>query len=91
MIAIVHWEDSRQPTSAWQFESEWKSQGAVQCYSVGWVIEDSDGLLGLAGSHAADGDDRQINGVIQIPKRCIVERMEISDPYRTRETEDVAD
>lgn len=76
-LVVVRWVDSRQPSSAWGLLSDLDTEyGPADCYTAGWVVHETEGFIALAMS-VADLDDehgRQCNGVMRIPKRCIIKR-----------------
>ncbi len=72
----VVWQDSRLPTSSWQWQSELPSARIVEIVSVGFVVKDTKRVLQLAQSISRkdqDGD-RMVLGLIEIPQRAIIER-----------------
>jgi len=72
-LVLIEWEDSAQPTSAWQFRDDVKP-AIVRIQSVGWLIKDGKQIKALAPN--VGGIDRkvavQVSGVISIPTRCVV-------------------
>jgi hypothetical protein len=72
-LVIITWEDSAQPTSAWQFRDDVKFS-VIQIASVGWLIKDGKKIKALAPNVGGlDGKCAgQVSGVIQIPTRCVI-------------------
>lgn len=72
-LVLIEWEDSTQPTSAWQFRDEVRA-AVVRVASVGWLVKDGKRVKALAAN--VGGLDRkvaaQVSGVISIPTRCII-------------------
>ena len=77
---LVHWEDSITPTSSWQWRSEAKFSIA-RIKTMGWLVEEAEQHLAVAGSVSVPDEDGdvQINGVIVIPRRCIIRIEPIQD------------
>lgn len=71
-LVAVYWQDSRQPTSQWQWLRQYNPQAAVHCVTVGWLISDGDGVKAVAQSIGdCQSDDWQVSGVAHIPDCCI--------------------
>ncbi len=72
-LVLIEWEDSRQPTSAWERVTDYEPADACICLSVGFLLHDGIDTKGLAGNMAdlANMEDMQASGVIHIPTRCI--------------------
>lgn len=69
-LVLIDWEDSRQPTSGWQWLEDFELGEVVRCKSVGWIVGKSKDAVALAQNI---GDDfSQASGIIRIPTRCIV-------------------
>ena len=77
LLSLVEWADSRQPTGQWSRigELQWES---CRCYSVGFVVQDDDDVIVLAGSLADIGQDEQVTGVIVIPRASVLRKTAIS-------------
>lgn len=77
-LVLIEWEDSAQPSSAWQFREDVKA-AVVRIQSVGWLIKDGKRIKALAPN--VGGIDRkvavQVSGVISIPTRCVIRIKEI--------------
>ena len=72
-LVIVTWLDSVQPSPQWQLVSEFKSNGGIECASVGWLLQDGKKCKALApnmGGLNGKGSP-QVSGVIHIPTCCI--------------------
>lgn len=78
-LVLIEWEDSSQPTSAWQFRHDVRP-AVVLIHSVGWLIKDGRRVKALAPN--VGGIDRktaaQVSGVISIPTRCVISIKEIT-------------
>ena len=72
-LVLVEWEDSAQPLSAWSFLSDMAPPEIVQCVSVGWLVQDTDTVKGLAPNmgDVSSENSMQVSGLIRIPARCI--------------------
>lgn len=73
-LVLIEWEDSAQPTSAWEMLSDWKAGGVVRIASVGWLIKDGKKMKALA-PNMGGIDEKvavQVSGVIRIPTRCVI-------------------
>lgn len=78
-LTLVKWQDSKQPTSGWVFSNEIPSPSIVFAETVGYVVKETYDVLVLAQTVAnVDLADEQVNGCMQIPKRCITERIELA-------------
>ena len=73
-LVIIEWEDSAQPTPAWELRANFKSPSVVKIATAGWLVHDgkkvkavAQNVGGLDGKVAA-----QMSGVISIPTRCII-------------------
>lgn len=77
-LVYVQWADSIQPTSAWQWISEPQPK-VVHCTTVGQVLrETSDELvMALSVGWSAENKPDQATGVMAIPKRSIVRRVNV--------------
>ena len=47
-LVFIEWEDSYQPTSKWEFLTEFDAGRVCRCASVGWMIHNGEDLLVLA-------------------------------------------
>ena len=70
-LVIIHWLDSRQPTSAWKKLSDIDEPLPVKCASVGWLFYDNDDCKMLCPNMGDTGADPQGSGMIEIPTVCI--------------------
>lgn len=72
-LVLVEWEDSTQPTSAWEMRRDVKPV-VVKIASVGWLIKDGKRIKTLAPN--VGGVDRKVvaqcSGVINIPSGCVI-------------------
>jgi hypothetical protein len=73
-LVLIEWEDSAQPTSAWEHLTSWEPGGVIRIASVGWLIRDGKRMKALAPNMGGfDGKALvQVSGVIRIPTRCVV-------------------
>lgn len=73
-LVLIEWEDSVQPSSAWQFVDDVKTT-VVRVASTGWLIKDGRKVKVLAPNVGGlDGKVKaQVSGVIQIPTRCVIQ------------------
>ena len=80
-LVIIHWQDSRQPSSSWRFISDLKDQNPVECISVGWLIQDDEETKAICQNvgDVNDPDNAQASGVMVIPARCIISIAELSE------------
>lgn len=77
-LAFIEWEDSLGCPQGWQsFEDALTSCVIIQ--SVGWVLRESKESVTLV-PHvgSVDGNANQGQGIMTIPKRCILKREAIS-------------
>lgn len=74
-ILIIEWEDSFNPSSGWQELKEFEPSRTI-CISVGILIYETDTTIFIAGSYAKETANtvEQVNGVMSIPKVCIIKR-----------------
>ena len=73
-IIYVEWVDSNQ-FAGWQEVEELKTQRAMHCFSVGWVVAESKDSITLATNITEENHPTaiyQCNGVMTIPKKAIV-------------------
>lgn len=91
-LVLIEWVDSRQITSQWQRLNELGDGGdggdgcggwprAVRCLSVGWLMVDTDEVKVLAPNlgDIEDPTDLQAMGLIPIPSRCVIRKIELWD------------
>ena len=73
------WLDSYGASSGWERLDDF-TPSRLLVESVGFSVYEDDDLLCLAGSYAPESDRtaEQANGIISIPKCCIVSRSELS-------------
>ena len=72
-LVLINWEDSAQPTPAWQYLIDYEPPAAIKCTSVGWLIEDGKGVKVLAPNMAGleARENLQVSGMITIPTRSV--------------------
>lgn len=78
-MIYVEWVDSCQ-SHGWQEVEELKSQRALHCFSVGWVVAENKDSIALAANISEKNHPTafyQCCGVMTIPKKAIVYREEI--------------
>lgn len=70
----VLWTDSYGVTSGWQDISEYKAEALI-IQSFGIVIFENDDVISLAHNYAEKTDNtmKQANGIMVIPKACIIQ------------------
>lgn len=70
---LIIWQDSYGVLSGWQEISDY-SAGELNIESVGFVIYENDKVIALAHNYAKETDNtpRQANGIMVIPKACII-------------------
>lgn len=78
-LVMIEWEDSVQPSSAWESLAEYKPAPPLRICSVGWLIHDGD-IKALAPNIGGDERNAQASGVIQIPARCVVKVQKLKEP-----------
>lgn len=71
-LVLIDWEDSARPYADWQFVEDIKEAKAVQCRTVGWLIQSGEVMAVAANMGQRGDDDVQVCGVIEIPKRAII-------------------
>lgn len=71
-LVLVEWEDSAQPSPAWQFLSDMGRPEAIHCLTAGWLLTDGP-VKAIAQNMGDTGkESAQVSGVIRIPARCII-------------------
>jgi hypothetical protein len=80
-LVLIEWEDSAQPTCAWEHLADWRVGGVVRIASVGWLIKDGKRIKALAPNMGGiDGRASvQVSGVIRIPTRCVVSIVKLKE------------
>lgn len=77
-LVLVEWVDSAQPTSNWQFLSDFEVPEIVSCKTVGWLIHDGSEVKALAQNIGdIDKESEQVSGIMRIPAQCVVEIIEL--------------
>lgn len=76
-IIKITWSDSYGCTSAWEPKTDIST--LLICNSVGFLINETNEIIVLANSIANETDRtiEQVNGIMVIPKKSIIERHEI--------------
>lgn len=76
-LVVIEWEDSQGCPQGWQLFED-VSFEPVTIRSVGWVLRENRGSVMLA-PHVGrvGGDENQGQGIMVIPKRCILNRTAI--------------
>ncbi len=75
-LEAIYWVDSRGVTDRWARVDELEDNDTCSMVSVGWVFKEDDKQLQIA-PHVGledDIDERQVSGVMTIPKQCITKR-----------------
>ena len=78
-LALVEWEDSKQPIPSWKKLKDVQKGTGVRCVSVGWLIEDGPVKVLVPNMGDLDGDI-QVSGAIQIPERCVTRMVRVKEP-----------
>lgn len=70
---LIIWQDSYGVLSGWQEISDY-SASELNIESLGFVIYENDKVIALAHNYAKETDNtpRQANGIMVIPKACII-------------------
>lgn len=70
---LIIWQDSYGVLSGWQDISDY-SASELNIESLGFVIYENDKVIALAHNYAKETDNtpRQANGIMVIPKACII-------------------
>jgi hypothetical protein len=72
-LVEVTWVDSRSPVAGWSFLQGADFPSVCHCLSVGYLVKSTREEAILAQSLAdAGGSEMQVNGLMAIPKRCVV-------------------
>ena len=81
-LVIVHWLDSRQADGSWRYLSDLGKQHAVECATVGWLIQDDTETKVVAQTigDLSDPENAQACGVKIIPARCVVSMKTLVEP-----------
>jgi hypothetical protein len=88
-LVIVEWQDSRQPSSSWQWADEAENPEPVLCLTVGWLLrETEDALLVVQSLGDVSGGRMQFGGGTEIARRQIIQLKEI---FRCRRSQGVLD
>ena len=78
-LVVVQWVDSQQPLIGWQWIDELPPAEAVECVSVGFLIEEGGTALSLAASLGDVGKERsQALGVVCIPMNSVKSIVDIN-------------
>jgi hypothetical protein len=77
-IVLVVWEDSLGCPQGWQRFEECEPS-TVTIRSVGWILRETEEAITLC-PHIGkvDGEENQGQGIMTIPKRCVLTRTAIS-------------
>jgi len=89
-LTLIEWMDSCLAKAGWESLSELELD-TQPIRSVGWIVKEDDSRVALV-SHqgATDDEDREVYGVMVIPKRAILERLPLT-PMRLPESEVTAE
>lgn len=82
-LVLIEWEDSCQPSSAWRYVDDLDSPAVTRCKSIGWLVQDANGVKVLAQTLGAiDGEEGVMAcGVVRIPERSIIRKINLDDPH----------
>jgi hypothetical protein len=73
-LVFIEWEDSQGCPQGWQLFQD-VSFVPVRIRSVGWALrEDGDSITLVPHVGRVEGEENQGQGIMTIPKRCIIER-----------------
>jgi hypothetical protein len=80
-LVLIRWLDSRQPSSAWRFLSELGQQKALECATVGWLVQDGPDVKVVCQTvgDLEDPENAQASGVMTIPARCVLSIEKLSE------------
>lgn len=82
-LVIVTWEDSAQPVSAWRHLHDLPKFAAIECTSVGWLLQDDDKIKVLAQSLGHVNEENvQGAGMMTIPTRCVLKMEKLVEEER---------
>ena len=71
-LVAVEWVDSVRPARVeWQWLSDIEPSRAVECWSVGWLIQDDEHVKVLVPNIGGQDPEAQICGQICIPARAV--------------------
>ena len=71
-LVIVEWEDSAQPTSAWQWVKDYELPSIVCCMSVGYLIAETNEAIAIAPNLGDLGKEQiQASGIMRIPASAV--------------------
>lgn len=78
IIEYVEWADSFGVESGWQ-NPVGRKPNIVVTKSIGWVVFEDKNVLSISGNYAKECDEtiEQVNGIMNIPKKCILKRKRI--------------
>ena len=77
-LVLIEWEDSAQPTPAWQHSASLQRGGVVRCQSVGFLLHEGKDVMILAPNIGdISTDNEQVSGIIRIPTRSIVRQLKL--------------
>lgn len=78
-LVYIEWEDSQGCSPSWQRTANYDPE-VVIIKSVGWIIHENKKTISIAGNIAEETNttDAQANGIMTIPKRCVVKRKNVS-------------
>ena len=74
-LVTVTWLDSRYPNAKWEWLSRLGAFAPVKCYSVGWIVRETDDVVVVAQSLADTQDsdsDRLCSGLKIIPRVSVL-------------------
>ena len=74
-LVAVEWLDHcTRDGPAWQSMEDVKGLSPAVCYSVGYLINETDQYVTIAAHVGPDDDDHEVGGAMCIVKSCIVRR-----------------
>ncbi len=77
-LVEIEWEDSRLPTSEWQFIKNANISTICKCKTVGYLIKRTNKKITVAQSIGdLNSNLSQANGIMTIPACCVIDVKEI--------------
>jgi hypothetical protein len=73
-LVIIRWQDSGQPLPAWQYLSALAPTRAIECATVGWLLQDGADVKVVCQSigNLHNPNNAQASGIMTIPARCVI-------------------
>ena len=78
-MAFIEWVDSISAEPGWCWIEDAKASPPLShCKTIGWIINEDDQEVRLAETISTLDDDFQVNGVIAIPVKAIINRKSLT-------------